>query len=103
MSESRADQIKKQYLKYHRMHPVVWDLFKKFTFEAIKAGHKHYSADAIVHRVRWETAVTLAEKGDFKINNNFVTYYARRFMRENPQHRGFFRTRVRTSAKRSGK
>lgn len=102
MSESRADQIRKQYLKFHRKNPLVWDLFEKFTLEVIKSGHLHYSADAIIHRVRWETDVVANKKSDFRINNNFVAYYARRFLRKHPKHRGFFRTRTRTSEEKKG-
>lgn len=70
----------------------VYRLFERFTLEAIAAGHHHYSADAIVHRIRWHTGVET--RGDeFKINNNYVRFMARRFAAEHSQHAGFFRAR----------
>ncbi len=82
-------------LDFHTAHPEVWEHFVKFTQDRIAHGFKHYSADAIMHRVRWETDDG-AEVG-FKINNNHVAFYARWYMKAFPNHDGFFRTRVQKS------
>jgi hypothetical protein len=75
------------------LNPEIWNLFVRFTFDAINAGHRNYSADAVLHRVRWETSV--ASKGaEFKCNNNWTAFYARKFHKLYPQHKGFFRLRV---------
>jgi hypothetical protein len=67
-------------------------MFVRFTFEAIEADKKHYSADAVLHRVRWETSVR-ERSGELKCNNNHTAYLAREFHRRFPEHRGFFRLR----------
>ena len=72
-------------------NPVVWDLFKRFTGEAIDAGLEHFGSQAILERIRWET--TISTSGVFKINNNFGPFYARKFHRHYPNHDGFFITR----------
>jgi len=82
----------KQFLKFHPKNPKVYELFKKFTFEAIAAGHKNLSAYLIVNRIRWETNVVTTDK-NFKIDNNLIPYYARVFANEYPEHKGFFRTK----------
>ena len=99
---SRAEQIYARFRKFHRANPMVWELFVRFANQAIKAGHKCYSADAICHRIRWwknvETKNVEADGSDeFKINNNYVAYYGRLFMHRFPEHKGFFRVRVRRS------
>lgn len=77
---------------FHRENPHVYELFKKFTYQAIDAGLKHYAAAAIFHRIRWYSEIET--KGDpFKIGQNFCPYYGRLFMRDHPEHAGFFRTR----------
>jgi hypothetical protein len=89
------------FLAYHAVHPRVYSLFKRFTLEVIDRGFENYSADAIMHRVRWETAITtqpqpgkrLNPDEPFKVNNNYVAHYARMFMAEFPRYDGFFRTR----------
>lgn len=70
----------------------VASLFETLTFDLINRGYGHYSADAILHRIRWHFHV---DKGDreFKCNNNWTAALARDFMNTFPQHAGFFRTR----------
>jgi hypothetical protein len=83
---------RQRWLDWHAANPQVYDLFKRFTFEAIDRGHRKLSAWLIVNRIRWETTVETMG-GDFKISNNFIAYYARLFMDEHPEYRGFFRTK----------
>jgi hypothetical protein len=74
--------------------PGVVDLFERLTYQLINMGRKHYSSDAILHRIRWHFDV---EKGDedFKCNNNWTAELARWFMDIHPEHDGFFELRVR--------
>lgn len=89
------------FLVHHAEHPRIYGLFKQFTFELISDGFENYSADAVMHRVRWETKATCQPKPGqrlnpdepYKINNNYVAHYARMFMAEFPRYDGFFRTR----------
>lgn len=85
-------ETEEKFVTFHAAHPEVWDLFERFTFEAIRIGYKHHSSDAVLHRVRWETGVVQGGK-PFKINNNWTPYYARLFHRSYPLHAGFFRNR----------
>lgn len=99
---SRHEQLYGEVRRFHQEHPEVWRLFERFTLERIRLGFKHYSADAIMHRVRWETSA--GSKGDAPaINNNYVAFYARRFMNIHPEHDGFFKTRVQKSRLRSAR
>lgn len=90
-----GDSITERFVNFDRLHPEVWDYFCGFAFELIRAGHRHNSADAVLHRVRWETAVAggLGSGESFKINNNYSAYYARKFHEAFPEYDGFFRTR----------
>ena len=82
------------FSKFDRDNPKVWELFVKFTNEIIRAGYERFSSDSILHRIRWETAISTTDK-HFKINNNFSADYARKYMKENPQYDGFFEIRKR--------
>ncbi len=85
-----------QWRIFHAENPQVYELFKRFTFQVISAGRDRYSSDAICHRIRWHT--TIEARGDtFKINDHHTAFYARLFMDDHPQHRGFFETRVQRS------
>lgn len=84
-----------QWRKYHFDNPKVWVWFQQFAYQAIDAGHVRYSADAILHRIRWH--VTVETKGsEFKINNNHSAYYGRLFTKMYPNH-DLFETRELTS------
>ena len=94
---TRHDELKDAVTAFHKAHPQVWILFDRFTRDRIKRGFKHYSAKAIFERVRWETDQAITADEDFKLNNNFPAFYARRWMKMNPEHDGFFRTRKQIS------
>ena len=98
MSRTREQQIREQVRNYHRDNPEVWELFKSFTLELIYSGRKHYSANAIFERIRWEKDLGNGGEAAFKLNNNYRAFYARRFMASYPQYEGFFRTRSQPSS-----
>jgi hypothetical protein len=98
VGEAAMNRIEKKFWAYHDENPHVFRLFARYAQMAVNAGHKRFSADMVLHRLRWNTMVeTFSDK--FKINNNYSAYYARLWMRENPEHDGFFSTRVLRSRK----
>jgi hypothetical protein len=72
-------------------HPEVWSMFCEFAETMIAAGASHYSACAILHRVRWESSLRTGEA--LKINNDLAAYYARKWQKANPSRATFFRNR----------
>ena len=80
-----------RFNEYDRDNPDVWDLFKRFTKDALKAGHDRFSSQSIIERIRWETSVQW--RGEFKINNDYAAFYARKYHKQFPQCDGFFRPR----------
>jgi hypothetical protein len=92
---NRHEQLEAEAVAFHRENPEVWRLFVHFTLDRIRHGFKHYSAYAIMERVRWETDA--GDDSGFKVNNNIRPFYARWFMTTYPAHKGFFRTRHQTS------
>ena len=96
---SRHDEMREQVIAFHKANPKVMELFSKFTFELIDRGFKNYSAQhGVFARIRWETDQADTNGGStFKVNNNYSAFYARAWMKMNPEHDGFFRTRKQTS------
>ena len=97
-ADSRLEQMRERCNEFHQQHPQVWELFHRFTMDRINRGFEHYSVNAIFERIRWETDQSASEPAEFKLNNNFRAFYARRWMKMHPEHDGFFRTRTQTSA-----
>ena len=81
---------KAKWWSWHKKNPEVYELFEKFTLQAIKRGQKRLSAWLIINRVRWETSVETY--GDpFKVSNDYIAFYSRYFMHRYPQYKGFFK------------
>ena len=90
---TRYDELREQFLKYHREHPEVYVMFKRFTFELINSGRKNGSTAMIIERIRWESSINPNADitKEFKIANDHKPFYARLFMHHFPEHDGFFR------------
>jgi hypothetical protein len=100
--KTREQQLDEEAAKFDYEHPLVRELFIKFSLERINRGFKNYSAQAIMERIRWETdQADVDGKSTFKINNNYVAWYARKFMEAYYEYDGFFRTRHRVSGNKS--
>ena len=90
---------KENFNEFHKNNPEIYNLFVKFTNMATQRK-QYYSAKAIFHRIRWETMMSSDWKiqDDFKIDDGWISHYARKFMDDFPQHVGFFRTKVRQNS-----
>jgi len=91
-ARKKMSRIERRFWAFHEENPRVYELFQYFTFTLIQRGWKHHSSDAVLHRIRWQTAIETTDP-QFKINDHYSAYYARLFMRDHPEHVGFFRTR----------
>ena len=77
---------------FDQENPEVYEIVKKYTFQAIDSGRQRFGIAMIYERVRWYIAIET--RGDtFKLNNNFKAFYARKFIHEYPQHKDFFELR----------
>ena len=94
---SRHDELRAAVVAFHKAHPAVWTLFDRFTRDRISRGFEHYSVNAIFERIRWESDQAVTGENEFKLNNNYRAFYARAWMKVNPEPKGFFRTRVQIS------
>lgn len=100
MARSRRDELYQSFKIFHAEHPRFYNLFNEFTYYLIGRGFTNYSAKGIFERIRWETdQADVDGQSTFKVNNNFSTFYARMWMKDNPKYEGFYRTRAQPSAK----
>lgn len=73
--------------------PDVTALFEDLTLKIIAMGLHHYSARAVLHRIRWHEHIERGNRA-FKCNNNWTPALSRWFMAKHPRHEGFFETRA---------
>ena len=83
--------LTQRFNQYHKDNPQVYELFKKFTFMAIRRGHNRLSAWMIANRIRWETSIETFSVDEYKISNDYIALYARMFMSDHPEYNGFFK------------
>lgn len=82
--------------KHHAENPEIYEKFCHFALLAA-AKRKHYSAKTIFHLIRWQTQIK-ENNGDFKVDDGWISHYARKFMDDYPEHEGFFETRLRKNS-----
>ena len=96
-----AKTIRDKFIAFHKANPEIYDLFERFTLEALDSGMKRVGAKFVFERIRWEIYVStkgagyvVASKRLLKLNNNFTPWYARLFMAKHRHHVGAFELRV---------
>ena len=78
--------------QYDLEHPEIWQQFRGITFNLINRGIKHYGSKAIFEIIRYHRIVEHSEL-EFKANNNYTSYYSRKFVKLFPKHESFFEFR----------
>lgn len=86
---------KENFEAYDRDNPQIYSYFKRFAL-MVANRRPYYSAKCVFHRVRWETMIS--GDTDYKVDDGWISHYARKFMEEYPEHDGFFKTRVRRNS-----
>ena len=86
---------KENFEKYHKENPAIYKMFRHYALH-VAARREYYSAKAIFHRVRWETEFGDSNpQAEFKISDGWISHYARKFMRDYPEHDKFFKIQKR--------
>jgi len=85
-----GEYTKENFEIHHKNNPQIWEAFEKYALQ-VAAKREYFSAKAIFHRIRWDSAIGEIET-DFKISDGWISHYARKFMNEHPKHSGLFRT-----------
>lgn len=68
----------------------VCDKFEELALQLKNEHHyKRYSADALLHRIRWHFQIERGRRG-FKCNNNWTASLARWFLARHPELPKFF-------------
>lgn len=95
-----AMTTEEKFKVFDAANPHVYELFKQFARDALKAGAKRMSSKLIINRIRWECAVSTTGSGwhvaagkKFLIDDRFTPWYARKFIGEFPSAAKIFELR----------
>jgi hypothetical protein len=89
-----VDKLQEAWNLCKKNNPSLLDQCYKLCLTAKQRGITRWSADALFHVLRWETAVSTNDLA-LKVNNNYSSLAARDLMRLYPDLKGFFELRVR--------
>lgn len=85
--------LERAFIEFDRDNPRIYQLLCRFADQALAAGRARLGISLLFERIRWEVYITTASNDEFKLNNNHRAYYARKWLREHPEHPEFFATR----------
>ena len=85
-----ADKLQTGWLLCKEKHPQLLRKCYELCVTAKRRGIERWSADAMFHVLRWETAATTGDLA-LKINNNYSALAARDLMAMHPELAGFSR------------
>jgi hypothetical protein len=89
-----ADKLQAGWLECKARNPQLLNQCYQLCLTAQRRGITRWSADAMFHVLRWETAASMNDNG-LKVNNNYSSLAARDLMAEHPELQGFFELRAR--------
>ena len=91
----RTKTKREKFEEFHQNNPHVYEIFQRLTLKAVDAGAKKLSAWWVINVARWEMAFSTTDfNSDFKISNDYIAYYSRKFMADFPQYDKLFNTKV---------
>ena len=90
VADSKHRSLTERYAAWRELNPHIYELFKQFALEAWASGSR-VGAKAIAERIRWELRIRY--RGDYKVNNSFVSRMARELIEEDERFVDWFETR----------
>jgi hypothetical protein len=96
---NKTETLRDQFNRYHAAHPEVYDeIVRLARIVKEKGSYSTYSIQAIIERIRWHFSIEKSLGDSFKINNNHAKFYSELAMKQEPDLKGFFKTRIRRAA-----
>ena len=89
-------RIQVEFRGFHERNPVVYETLVRLAREAKRKGHNKIGIAMLWERMRWELTIELPnhKAGDFKLNNNYRSRYARLIMQCEPDLADMFDIRA---------
>lgn len=92
--EHRDKSIQERFEEFRKLNPHVEQLLTREARKAVAQGWSRIGIDFLYHRLRWVYATqTNRDPGEFRLNNDYTSRYARLLIREHPELSELFETR----------
>tara|TARA_R110000782_G_C14651301_1_gene396810 strand:+ start:266 stop:613 length:348 start_codon:yes stop_codon:yes gene_type:complete len=90
--ELNGKTIREGFNEFNKENPHIYAAFEEQALKAINKGREKISAKLIINWIRWNEYRDTTDV-NFKINDAYQAYYAREFVRLNPQYCDVFAMR----------
>jgi hypothetical protein len=91
---NRGAKLEAQFNEFDAANSQFWEAWENRCQIAIRQGYTTYGAQSIMEVTRWDWDMTTTRTDEFKINNNFAAFYARKWLVKHPEHPDFFKLRT---------
>jgi hypothetical protein len=85
--------IQQRFEIFDATYPEVYTAFKYAALALHARGVRRYSADAILHHIRFESVIESWDSAGFRLNDHYSSRYARKLAADYPKLRNFFEMR----------
>lgn len=92
-AEGIDKSLLRRFQSFNEENKWIYYEFRKRSFEMVRSGKSRYGAWAIINSIRWEKDIATKGNETFKINNDFISLYARMLAYHHPQFLLFFNFR----------
>ena len=88
--------LEQQFAAFHEANPHVYTALRRLALDAARHGRKLGIA-MLFEVLRWQYAMnTTDQASEFKLNNNYRSFYSRLLMEREPELQDYFETRTQT-------
>lgn len=93
VSPPPAGSIAADFAAFHEHNRWVYDALVTMAYRLRNSGHDRIGIGMLFEVLRWQWYTTTSTLGDYKLNNNYRSRYARLIMECEPGLAGVFETR----------
>jgi len=86
------DPLVRKFKAFHEANPHIYQELRRLALKMRGTGRKRYGIKSLFEVLRWHRALASTDD-DFKLNNNYTSFYARVLMEQEPELAGFFNLR----------
>ena len=91
------DRIERDFNDFHAAHPEVYVQLVRLARSWQANGSAKLGIATLFEVLRWNSHMNPAKDGGYKLNNNYRALYARLIMNKEPDLKGIFDVRERTT------
>ena len=82
-------------ISYMQKNRHIWEAYQKYCLKIVSQGARRIGSKAIIELLRYnESGGDWDKYEDYKINNNYASYFSRIFIEKYPEHKNLFSFRA---------